>query len=158
MITAWRLVRPPHDSKVDAFSGEGARLFGGRWNSAGVPVVYVSDSLALAALETLAHADAKRFERDYTAYKVSVPEDKVLELGHDALPGDWRARPVSAGARRIGDVWGAEQASAALAVPSVIVPLERNLLLNPRHPAFGDVEIGDPIRFRFDARLEPKGE
>lgn len=152
-LTAWRLVRPERGTRDEAFSGEGARRFGGRWNAMGVPVVYTSSTLALAALETLAHADRRRFAREWVAFELRIPTRDVLELRDADLPGDWRATPVSEGARRVGDAWIASAASAALAVPSVLVPVERNYLLNPAHPSFATIEIRPPRRFRFDARL-----
>ena len=152
-LTAWRLVRPKHGSRADAFSGEGARLFGGRWNAPGTSIVYVSSTLSLAALETLAHADRRRFERDYVAFKLTLSEALVLELRDEDLPEDWRARVVSEGARRVGDAWVRRIASVALSVPSVIVPEERNYLLNPAHPQFSELDIEAPRAFRFDARL-----
>ena len=153
VFTAWRLVRPRYGSRADAFSGEGARRFGGRWNAPGKRVVYVSGSLSLAALETLVHADRRRFEREYVVFKLTIPERLVLELRQQDLPEDWQARAVSDGARRVGDAWLAAQASVALAVPSVIVPEERNYLLNPEHPQFTELTIEAPRSFRFDARL-----
>lgn len=157
MITAWRLVSVKHASRAAAFSGEGARLFGGRWNSPGTAVVYTSDSLALAALESLAHADQRGFERRYVAYRLRLPERSVLRLDEDGVPADWRNRPVSMGARRTGDRWVREARSPALSVPSVLVPLERNLVLNPAHPDFGTIEIAEPLEFLFDARLAGGG-
>lgn len=150
---AWRLVRPAHGSPDDAFSGEGARRYGGRWNGPGRPVVYASEHLSLAALETLAHAERSRFQREYVAFAVEVPSDLVLMLRRDDLPSDWRARPNSPGARAIGDAWLAQEASVALLVPSVLVPQEHNLLLNPQHPRFDLVTIGAGAPFRFDERL-----
>jgi len=152
-LIAWRLVRPAYGDAAAAFSGEGARRYGGRWNAPGRRVVYASLHLSLAALETLAHADRRRFERDYVAFEVRVPHPLVLELRDEDLPGDWRDRPVGAGARAIGDAWLERRASVALTVPSVLVPQERNLLLDPAHPSFADVHIGAPQRFRFDERL-----
>jgi len=152
-LLAWRLVRPAFGEAAAAFSGEGARRFGGRWNGRGHSVVYASMHLSLAALETLAHADRRRFERDYVAFEIHVPNDLILELRDEDLPDDWRARPVSAGARAVGDAWLAQRASVALTVPSVLVPQERNLLLDPGHPRFAEVHIGAPQRFRFDDRL-----
>lgn len=146
-------MRPAFAEPAAAFSGEGARRYGGRWNAPGRPVVYVSEHLSLAALETLAHADRRRFERGYVAFEVHVPEDLVLELRDEDLPADWRARPVSAGARAVGDAWLAQRASVALRVPSVLVPQERNLLLDPAHPRFGEVFVGPGAPFRFDDRL-----
>ncbi len=153
LLNAWRLVTPKHGDQRDAFSGEGARLFGGRWNSPGTPMVYSSASLSLAALETLVHADRRRFERDYVTFKLHLPEELVLELRESDLPEDWRARAVSEGARRIGDAWAEARASVALSVPSVIVPNERNYLLNPLHPRFSELVIDPAEAFRLDARL-----
>ena len=153
MVTAWRLVRPALADPDEAFSGEGARRFGGRWNRAGRSVVYTSEHLSLAALETLAHAERSRFERTYVAFRVEVPVELVLELRPEDLPHDWRARPVSAGAREAGDAWLAQRASVALRVRSVLVPQEHNLLLDPEHPRFGEVRIGDGEAFRFDEWL-----
>ena len=155
-LTAWRLVRPAYGSRPLAFSGEGARRYGGRWNSPGHTLVYTSLNLSLAALETLAQADRRHFERHYVVFEVRVPHELVLELRQQDLPDDWRARPVSIGARAIGDSWCEQSASVALTVPSVLVPQERNLLLYPPHPRFAEVHIGEPQRFRFDERLGPE--
>jgi len=152
-VRAWRLVRPAHGNRAEAFSGEGARRFGGRWNSVGVPVVYVSSTLALAALETLVHADRASLTRDWIAFELFLPDDVILELRDEDLPVDWRATPVSPGARYVGDALVMEAASAALAVPSTIVPVERNYLLNPEHVDFESFEIREPHAFRFDGRL-----
>ncbi len=133
--------------------GKGARLFGGSWSSPGVSVIYVSSSLSLAVLETLVHADSRRFERDYVVLELSIPDTLILELRAADLPEDWRARAVSEGARQIGDAWVAAQASVALAVPSVIVLQEQNYLLNPAHPQFAKLETGEAQPFRFDERL-----
>lgn len=149
---AWRLVRPGFGRK-EAFSGEGARLYGGRWNSPGRALVYSSSSLSLAALETLAHAERRSFERDYLVFKIRVPVALMEELAESALPSDWRSRPVSAGARAVGDSWLSGGGSAVLSVPSVIVPSERNYLLNPNHPDFVALTTYPPERFRFDDRL-----
>lgn len=152
-VRAWRLVRPARGSRTEAFSGAGARLFGGRWNSIGVPLVYTSSTLSLAALETLTHADRESIARDWVAFELFVPEELVLELRDEDLPADWRATPVSPGARHVGDAWVAQAASAALSVPSAIVPVERNYLLNPAHADFGSLEIREPRTFRFDGRI-----
>jgi RES domain-containing protein len=152
-LVAWRLVRPRFGSAAAAFSGEGARRYGGRWNAPGRPLVYASLHLSLAALETLAHAERSRFERDYVVFRVRVPHAAVLELRAEDLPDDWRDRPSSAGARAVGDAWLDQAASVALLVPSVLVPQEHNLLLDPTHPRFGEVRIAPAVPFRFDDRL-----
>lgn len=81
-----------------------------------------------------------------------VPVGLVLGLRGEDLPADWRARPSSADARAVGDVWLEQGASAALLVPSVLVPQERTVLLNPAHPAFDEIRIGPATPSRFDAR------
>lgn len=152
-LTAWRLLRPEFGNLTDAFGGEGSRLYGGRWSSPGMRATYVSSHLSLAALETLVHADRRRFERDYVVFKLSIPEALMLELRDEDLPEDWQARAVSEGARHVGDAWLEAQASVALSVPSVIVPEERNYLLNPEHPQFTELTIEAPRPWRFDVRL-----
>lgn len=153
MIEAWRLVRPEHARAQSAFSGEGARLYGGRWNSPGRRVVYLSATLSLAALETLVHADPRAFQRDYVAFRLQLSERQVRALPEAELSPGWRERPLSPGARAVGDAWLQELASLGLWVPSVVIPLERNLLVNPAHPDWEDARISEPIPFRFDARL-----
>ncbi|HKI58439.1 MAG TPA: RES family NAD+ phosphorylase [Trueperaceae bacterium] len=157
MTPAWRLVRPERGTADAAFSGLGARLYGGRWNSPGRTVVYTSATLSLAALETLVHADQRAFMRDYVAFRVTVPDDAVLDLAQPEVPASWRARPVSPAARAVGDAWLRDGASLGLWVPSAVVPLERNLLLDPEHPRWPEVQLSEPVPFRFDARLEPGG-
>ena len=152
-MRVWRLVRPTFGDAAAAFSGEGARRFGGRWNSVGRAVVYASEHLSLAALETLAHADRRRFARDLVAFEAHVPDDLIAVLADDEVPAGWRARPDAPSARAVGDAWLAARRHAALSVPSVLVPQERNLLLDPTHPRFGEVRIGAPVAFRFDDRL-----
>ena len=152
-MRVWRLVRPAFAEAAMAFSGEGARRYGGRWNSVGHAVVYTSEHLSLAALETLAHADRKRFARDLVAFEVRVPVDLIAVLDDADLPTDWRARPDAPAARAVGDAWLAARSHVALSVPSVLVPQERNLLLDPAHPRIQEVRIGAPVAFRFDDRL-----
>ncbi len=146
-------MRPAFGNAAAAFSGEGARRFGGRWNSVGRAVVYTSEHLSLAALETLAHADRQRFARDLVAFEVHVPTDLIAVLDDADVPEGWRARPDAPAARAVGDAWLAARTHTALSVPSVLVPQERNLLLDPTHPGFTDVRIGAPQAFRFDDRL-----
>ncbi|MFN2323406.1 MAG: RES family NAD+ phosphorylase [Trueperaceae bacterium] len=152
-MRVWRLVRPAFADAAAAFSGEGARRFGGRWNSVGRAVVCTSEHLSLAALETLAHADRQRFARDLVAFEVHLPSDLIAVLEDADVPANWRARPDAPAARAVGDAWLAAGSHVALSVPSVLVPQERNLLLDPAHPRFTEVRIGAPVAFRFYDRL-----
>ncbi len=138
-----------------AFSGEGARLYGGRWNSPGHRVVYVAESRALAALEMLVHLSSEQvLNSHYSLIPVRFPEklvNRLEELGK--LPADWQATPAPFSAKIAGDNWLDGQTSAVLSVPSTIIPSERNYLLNPTHSDFAKIEIGKPERFVFDERL-----
>ena len=151
MPTAWRIVKP---SRVgEAFSGEGARLFGGRWNSIGVPMVYAAGSKALAALEMLVHVDVGEIMNDYLCVPVHFDARLMKRLDPRSLPDDWRAPSPTSSTRSLGDAWAADGLSVVLEAPSVVVPGESNYLINPRHPNFGKLKIDPPEPFEFDARL-----
>jgi RES domain-containing protein len=138
-MIAWRLCRRPHAD----LSGEGARRFGGRWNSVGRPVVYLAEHPALAALEVRVHLDLP-FEL--------LPADFVLVrvLVADASEASVAADEASVAT---GDAWLSEARSAALRVPSVLVPHAWNILLNPRHPEASEALIETIEPFGFDPRL-----
>jgi RES domain-containing protein len=151
MVTAWRIVKRKHVK--NAFSGDGARLFGGRWNNPGVPLIYTATSQSLAALEILVHLDAPELLERYVMLGVGVEESLISDVDESRLPKNWRTNPAPPGARAIGDQWAAARGSAVLRVPSVIVPSERNLLLNPLQRDFSRLKIAESSPFRFDARL-----
>lgn len=139
-----------------AFDGEGARRYGGRWNSPGTAVVYLAESLSLAQLEILVHLEADDVLRGHWRYfRVDVLEHAILRLeGWLQLPKDFAAWPVPASTRSIGDRWIAEGASVALSVPSVVTRGERNLLLNPAHPGHDEAVAVNPAEpLVLDVRL-----
>jgi RES domain-containing protein len=150
-FTAWRVVK--RKFRRVAFTGEGARRYGGRWNSKGVAVVYVAQSQSLAALEMLAHLDSANLLRYYVAIPVSFDSRLVTEVGVSSLPKNWKNYPAPGSLRAIGDAWVSSGKSAVLRVPSVLVPSESNFLLNPRHPEYENLVIGELLRFSFDPRL-----
>ena len=150
-FTAWRIVK--RKFRKVAFTGEGARRYGGRWNSKGVGVVYVAESQSLAALEMLAHLGSGDLLRYYVAIPVSFEPRLVVDVDVSTLPKNWKTYPAPRSLRAIGDAWVASGKSAVLRVPSVLVPSESNFLLNPRHPEYINLVIGEPLRFSFDPRL-----
>jgi RES domain-containing protein len=150
-MRAWRLSR--FDSARRTFDGEGARLFPGRWNSRGAPVVYASEHLSLAALEILVHARIDQLRVVFHAVELTVPDALVERLPDERLPRGWDAAAIPRATRDLGSSWARERRSVALSVPSAVVRQERNILLNPLHPRFGELAIARPTRFRFDARL-----
>ena len=151
MATAWRIVKPHR--VADAFSGDGARLFGGRWNSIGRSVVYAAESKALAALEILVHMGDDCLMDDYLCIPIRFDTRLARSLDLKSLPADWRKTPPTTSTQCLGDAWVSENLSAILDVPSVLIPGESNYLLNPRHPNFDKLKIGAPEPFEFDPRL-----
>jgi len=150
-ITSWRVVT--RRFQENAFDGEGARIAGGRWNSVGTPVVYTAAASSLGLLELLVHSSGPRLLPFYLAIPVSFDEQIVDRFDLAQLPKNWRRHPSPRGVQRIGDEWMASEQSCVLRVPSVVVPHEWNYLLNPKHPNFASLEIGDPIGLETDPRL-----
>lgn len=148
---AWRIVKTRQ--MRGAFSGEGARATGGRWNSPGTAVVYASWTASLALLEMLVHLEGSRILESFSLVPLEFDESMVTELEVESLPPDWRAQPAPPSTRTIGDRWVGEARSPVLRLPSVIVAHESNYLLNPDHPRFDEVRIGSPRPFPLDGRL-----
>ena len=151
-MTFYRLEALARSEARDAFSGEGGLHVAGRWNSLGTRVVYTSGSVALACLETLVHLQKLRATEERWLFAIDVPDRLVEDLR--PLPRAWNAGPSSADAAAAGDRWTIEQRSVALLIPSVIVPMEMNALINPRHPEFRLQWVKKPVRFRYDPRLK----
>ncbi|OYX25971.1 MAG: hypothetical protein B7Z10_04700 [Rhodobacterales bacterium 32-66-7] len=143
----WRLTKPEF---LPALDGEGARLGGGTWNSPGLPMVYTSTSLALAALEVLVNLPAPQRQPGGLPKLVALAVEVDPALIAD--PG-FPARQDVARSREAGDAWLLSAASLGLVVPSRVIPLERNILLNPRHPDMARVGITLTEPFVFDDRL-----
>ena len=150
-VTAWRITKRKFAS--DAFSGEGAREYGGRWNSRGTAMVYAAQSQALAALEMLVNLNASQLLGSYVAIPVTLDSTLIEALDVSKLPKNWADEPAPPALHAIGDEWVREARAVALQVPSAVVPAEFNYLLNPAHPNFAKLTIGAPVSFRFDRRL-----
>jgi|WetSurMetagenome_2_1015567.scaffolds.fasta_scaffold1018051_1 RES domain-containing protein len=152
MTTAWRLVK--WKFRNTAFNGEGARLVGGRWNLPGSSVVYTSGSLALAALETFVHVGRAAIDLRFVAFRITIPENVAVEqLAVRDLPSHWRSEPPPPSLMEMGTAWVRKQTAAILLVPSVVIPEEHNLVLNPAHMDFRKLAIDAPVPFSFDPRM-----
>jgi RES domain-containing protein len=149
--TAWRITKAKF--ATEAFTGEGARLYGGRWNSVGIPLVYTSERVSLAALELLIHLQSRVPLPAYVVIPATFDQTLVESIDPAALPADWRNNPAPIALADLGDSWAASRRSAVLRVPSAVVPSEGNFLLNPEHPDFTSIRIGSATPFEFDARL-----
>jgi RES domain-containing protein len=144
MTAVYRLVRA--ERSQEALSGEGARLYGGRWNPPGVAVAYASESRALAVLETFVHLTLEARAIGFVLYTLELPVRARLTRHNERAPGSLET------SQRIGRRWVDEEGTLALVVPSSIVPQEKNYVLNVRHSQFADVAmVREP--FSFDDRL-----
>jgi RES domain-containing protein len=151
-MRVWRICKAEH--AATAFSGEGATLYPGRWHREGTPVVYTSESRALAAMEQLVHLHRSRLPPNFVCFAVDVPDGlAIAEVRVQDLPAGWHAHPGPTELQEIGTRWAASGEGVCLKVPSAVVPGEHNFLLSPRHPDFGRLAIGAPEPFAFDARL-----
>lgn len=154
-ITVYRICKTKYTAT--AFDGEGAFRFGGRWNSQGTRIIYTGGSLALAALEMLVHLDDDSILFEYSFVPAQIPPDLIVKIeDFRPLPKDWSVSPAPIAVQKIGDDWAKSGISAALEVPTSIIPLEKNYLLNPSHPDFAKIIIGKTEKFVFDERLSKK--
>jgi RES domain-containing protein len=151
-MQVWRLCRSQF--AASAFDGEGAKLYGGRWNHKGLPLVYCSATLSLAVLEVVVHHRVPIPPHDFVAIPVDIPGRLKIETIRAAdLTADWRDDPAPIHLQEIGSDWLRSLSSLVLAVPSVIVPLELNYLINPLHKDFARITIGPPQPCPFDLRF-----
>ena len=150
-VHSWRIVKLHF--REGAFSGEGARLYGGRWNSPGRPVVYTAEHASLAMLEILAHLEFVVIMSDYVLIQAEFDDALQEVVEGKNLPQDWRSYPAPQALREIGDRWLDERRSAVLSVPSVIVPIEQLYLFNPLHTDFNKITVDELQSFPFDTRL-----
>lgn len=152
-VTVWRLT---HKGYADtAFSGEGARRHGGRFNSSGIPVVYTSENLPLALVETLTGLERYAQLRSYVFFRARLAEEMISVVSKEDLPEEWDRHPPPSQSQQVGDQWVSRKEAVVLRVPSVVVPYSYNYLLNPSHPAFEEIEIGSGESFSVDQRLIP---
>lgn len=135
----------------NAFDGKGARIVGGRWNSPGTPMVYTSESIALAAMEILVHIERTDILGAYVIFTCEFDQGLVSGVGE--LPWNWNASPIPSTVQAIGDRWVYGASSPVLRVPSVVIAEEHNYLLNPDHRFFDRITISPPRPFEFDGRL-----
>ena len=150
MRTVWRITTARF--AATAFTGEGARLYGGRWNPKGWELIYTTETQSLALLEMMVQDD--RLRARYVLIPAMLPQDlRETRIESSQLPQAWRTIGARDVLQRLGREWLQAGQTAVLNVPSAVVPAERNLLLNPRHPDFARIRIGDPQSLDTDTRL-----
>lgn len=147
----WRISHT--DYSETAFSGEGAKLFGGRFNSPGVPAIYTSGALSLSLLELLVQVEDREYLNDCIQFYADVPNDLIYKPKTEELPDDWNKIPYGKSSQKFGDEWIHESQYAVLKIPSVVVPVENNYVINPNHTAFDKIELSGGSNVLFDPRL-----
>jgi RES domain-containing protein len=149
-MQVWRL----YSSRYPALDGEGARLYGGRWSFPGTAIVYTSATLALAVLEILVHTDSDILPVNQTVRSADIPGELVIEkIEEDQLSPNWRDYPAPEALQALGTAWSNRGQTVVLSVPSVVIPEERNYLLNPFHADFRKIRWSEPRPFQWDPRL-----
>lgn len=153
MVLLYRISKTQH---IRDLSGEGARLFGGRWNLKGTPVIYTSDSTALATLETLVHFALDLVPKERSILTLHLPDNlPKLEISANNLPEKWWVNPALPKLARMGQEWSERNAEVALVVPSSVTPKAegRKYILNPKHPDFAQIKIVSINEYRYDSRF-----
>jgi len=152
-VQVWRICKQKHVES--AFSGTGGLYAPARWSNQGFRVVYTAESLALASLEVFVHTESSRIP--LVAIRAFLPEDVAMTvIDVSSLPEDWQSIAAYPILQNIGKQWLQKQETPILKVPSSIIPVEFNYLLNPQHPDL-QLSLKPPLEFRFDERMW-KGE
>lgn len=151
MATYYRIVQAAWAR--NAMNGEGAWLHGGRWNPPGLHAVYLAESRALAALEIIVHAPREVMSLDWRIIEVEVPDELIQSVSIADLPAGWQNLPSSLTAQNFGAAWLRARKALALKLPSVIIPKEHTLMLNPRHADVVKLVVSKPRKFELDSRF-----
>jgi RES domain-containing protein len=155
-LALWRIATDTRDYEAHDLGGKGAEKTGGRWNRPGRPVVYTASSASLACLETVVHLRANELPLNRFLVRIEVPDalwQARLSLTPAELPVGWSAIPEGRASLDVGDRWLQDAATALLAVPSVIVPEDFNVLINPRHPDAARIRAAKLRPWFYDGRL-----
>lgn len=156
MRPAWRIATDTPDYTADDASGAGARATGGRWNRQGTPLIYAASSIALACLETLVHLGAGGLPLNRYLVRIDIPDElwaAAQQLTADTAPVGWDAIPAGKTSLDTGETWAAARTSALLLGPSIVIPEEHNVLVNPAHPDAVRLGYVKLRRWQYDARL-----
>ena len=154
-MIVWRLCRRKYSRAP--LDGEGARKYGGRWNHKGIQLVYCSSTLSLCALEYLVHLQADLIPNDLVSISIELPDSmSIKNVEPEELPRGWQAYPAPSEPQDLGTKWARSRESLALRVPSSLIPIEYNYVVNPGHEEFSEVLVKETKPFKLDPRLVRK--
>jgi RES domain-containing protein len=155
-VIVWRIATDTPTYLADDLTGTGAKLTGGRWNRKGLPLIYTSATRALACLETIVHLNAGGLPLNRYLVAIDIPDPTWAKARHETavtLAVGWDAEPAGKISIDLGTNWLQAATTAILVVPSVIVPEECNVLINPAHPDSGDITATKVRKWTYDPRL-----
>ena len=150
-VQVWRITDRKYADT--AFSGEGARVWGGRFNSPGIPAIYVSDTLSLALIEIIVQTNDRSNLKKKVLIRANIPENLIKVPSKSALPDGWNRIPASKDSQTYGDEWFRNGTNPVLKIPSVVVPIEYNYVINPAHKLFSTIEIAQAEPLSVDPRF-----
>lgn len=159
MPQVWRIATDTPDYEADDLTGAGAKATGGRWNAAGLAVLYCAENISLAAMETLVHFASASLPLNRYLVRLDIPQavwDASERLDLRSAPVGWDALPAGRASMAYGSTWLSERRSACLIVPSIITPEESNVLINPLHPDAKGIKATKLRKWLYDSRLKPK--
>jgi RES domain-containing protein len=150
-LKIYRIARTQYISDL---SGEGARLYGGRWNAVGHNMLYFSSALSLSVLELLVHLDYQFINSNFSYIELELPDNLILpKVPQSILKQDWRQSPPTVLTQNFGTKWITSNKSVALSVPSAVLPTEHNILLNPNHADFKLIKTIKKTILNIDSRV-----
>lgn len=150
-MRGWRIAKA---RRATDLSGQGAAIAGGRWNDQDLPAVYMGLTPGICCLETFVHANGEpAMPMKITCFELPDDPALYLEPAGNELPAGWNALPADRPSMAYGSAWLREGSYLGLIVPSAVLALERNVLLNPRHPAISQVQVVQVYDFMYDPRM-----
>lgn len=151
-MIVYRLAKEVYHKDI---TGTGARIYGGRWNLKGIPALYACETRALSTLEFLVHTDYDLLPPKLKLLNIQLPlkDSDVLKIKAGDLPKNWRRTPAPRELKNIGQKYLIEEHHLAIKVPSVIIPDEFNIVINPLHQDFDQVKIDKIQTYKIDVRL-----
>jgi RES domain-containing protein len=135
-------------------TGEGARLFGGRWNHPGIACLYSSESRALAVLEYSVNTGADHIPPALSIITIETGTASIEEIPESVLPPDWKSAPAPSSTKDFGSAIIKSSKAAIIKIPSAIITSEHNFLLNPTHPDARMFKILELTDFHYDLRIK----
>ncbi len=139
---------------ANSLSGKGGALYGARWNSIGVEVIYAAANRSLAMAEVAVHFTLATLPKNFMMVTIHIPDDiEIFKIDNSILPANWNTFPHPQSTQQIGDQFIAENKYCVMQIPSVVTKGDYNLLINPKHPLFETIQIIEVEKFPFDNRV-----